>query len=104
MTIDRRALMQAAWTIARRFAWTKETWAQRLSRALKSVWWDAKERSRQAAEAARAAAAHAADLARLPVDALRCELVTLENSDARLGWARQERISTLRRVLAQRAA
>lgn len=99
MAIDRRALMQAAWAIARRFAWTKETWAQRLSRALKTVWWDAKEKARQVAELARNAAAVAADLARQSVDALRYELLTLENSDARLGW-----VSTLRRELAQRAA
>ena len=70
-------------------------------RALKSVWWDAKEKARQAA---RAAAAEAAAVACLPIEALRCELVWLENSDARLGWAGQERLSTLRRELAQRAA
>ncbi|WRH64414.1 MAG: hypothetical protein RSE12_08875 [Fuscovulum sp.] len=102
--IDRRAVMQAAWTIARRFAGNRETWGQRLSRALKSVWWDAKEKARQAAEAIRAAAAHAEAMARTTVAELRAELDWLENSDARLGWQRQERISFLRRELDRRAA
>lgn len=35
---------------------------------------------------------------------LQTEIISLENCDARLGWARQERLSTLRRELAQRAA
>lgn len=104
MTLDRRALMQAAWTIARRFAGNRETWGQRLSRALKLVWWNAKEKARQAIEFARAEAARAAALAALSVEALRRELLALENCDSRIGWAGQERISTLRRELAQRAA
>lgn len=104
MTIDRTKIMQDAWTIARRFAGNKETWGQRLSRALKSVWWSAKEKARQAAAFAAQAAVRAADMAGRSFEALRAELMWLENCDARLGWAGQERISTLRRELAQRAA
>lgn len=57
MAIDRAKIMKDAWTIARRFAGNRETWGQRLSRALKSVWWDYKQAAREAArqEAYRAA-------------------------------------------------
>ena len=104
MQIDRRSLMKSAWTIARRFAGNRETWGQRLSRALKSVWWAMK---RDAELAARTAA----DLAKATVEAalksvadLRAEVVDMENCDAPLGWSGIERLSTLRRELAQRAA
>jgi hypothetical protein len=38
--------MTAAWAIVRRFAGNRETLAQRLSRALSLVWWNAKEAAR----------------------------------------------------------
>ena len=104
MTIDRRALMNAAWTVARRFARNRETWGQRLSRALKLAWGDAKEAAATAARVAAHAAAQAATLARMATAQLRAAVIDLENCDARLGWERQERLSTRRRELAQRAA
>ena len=96
MTLDRRAIMQAAWTIARRFAGNPETWGQRLSRALKSVWWNVKQAQRIAKEAAMRAAVKIAPIR--SVDSLKAEIITLENSD-RLGWAGMERLSALQAEL-----
>lgn len=104
MTIDRRALMKSAWTIARRFAGNRETWGQRLSRALKSVWWSMKRDAELSAQAAARLAATAAEAARKTVADLLAEVTDLQNCDAPLGWAGIERLSTLRRELAQRAA
>ena len=96
MTLDRRAIMKAAWTIARRFAGNRESWGQRLSRALKSVWWDVRQALHIAKEAAARAAAMAAPVR--SVASLRAEIITLENSD-RLGWAGMERLSALQSQL-----
>ena len=104
MQIDRRALMNAAWTIARRFAGNRETWGQRLSRALKSVWWSMKRDAEIAARAAADLAKATAEAARKSVADLRAEVVDMENCDAPLGWSGIERLSTLSRELAQRAA
>ncbi|WP_434614740.1 hypothetical protein [Tabrizicola sp. M-4] len=104
MQIDRRALMNAAWTIARRFAGNRETWGQRLSRALKSVWWSMKRDAELSAQAAARLAATAAEAARKTVADLLAEVTDLQNCDAPFGWAGIERLSTLRRELAQRAA
>lgn len=92
MTYDRRAIMKAAWTIARRFAGNRETWGQRLSRALKCAWDHAKTAQRIACASAvrvveRASTARPADL--------RAEIIALENTD-RLGWAGLQRLSFLR--------
>lgn len=104
MQIDRRALMKSAWTIARRFAGNRETWGQRLSRALKSVWWSMKRDAEIAARVAADLAKATAEAARKSVADLRAEVVDMENCDAPLGWSRIERLATLRRELAQRAA
>lgn len=104
MQIDRRVLMNAAWTIARRFAGNRETWGQRLSRALKSVWWSMKRDAEVAARIAATLAAAAAEAARKSVAHLQAEVTDLQNCDAPLGWAGIERLATLRRELAQRAA
>jgi hypothetical protein len=85
MTYDRRAIMQAAWTIARRFAGNRETWGQRLSRALKSVWWDMKQAARVAAQVEAQRLAALATPPRSAAD-LWAEIIGLENAD-RLGWA-----------------
>lgn len=104
MAINRRALMNAAWTIARRFAGNRETWGQRLSRALKSVWWSMKTDARLAAQTAARLAAATAEAARKSVVDLRAEVMAMENCDAPLGWSGIERLATLRLELAQRAA
>ena len=99
MTFDRTRIMQEAWTIARRFAGNSETWGQRLSRALKLVWWNVKEAARAAVEAARRAAAEAAHFAGRTAASIRAEVEDLENTD-RLGFAGIERLARARRALA----
>ena len=103
MTIDRAKIMQDAWTIARRFAGNKETWAQRLSSALKSVWWKAKRDARIALELTRQAVAEARQFAGMSLAALRLAVLSLENSD-RLGWAGMQELSALRGQLVKREA
>lgn len=97
MTYDRRAIMKAAWTIARRFAGNRETWGQRLSRALKCAWDQAKTAQRIAG----ASVIRAADFTftAQPSD-LRAEIIALENTD-RLGWAGMQKLSTLKAALAR---
>ncbi len=99
MTIDRAKIMQDAWTIARRFAGNRETWGQRLSRALKYVWWNVKEAARQAAaqEAYRAAQRAAFTSAR-PAEEIRTEIWALECKD-RLVGADWQRLDALRAEL-----
>lgn len=99
MTFDRAHIMTEAWIIARRFAGNPETWGQRLSRALKLVWWNAKEASRQAVALARAAAEKAAHFAGRSAACIRAEVEDMENTD-RLGFAGIERLSEARRALA----
>lgn len=91
MTYDRRTIMQAAWTIARRFAGNRETWGQRLSRALKSAWWDAKEK-------ARIIAATTPKTEHRTAAELRAEIISLENTD-KLGWAGMARLGAAKTAL-----
>ena len=99
MTIDRAKIMQDAWTIARRFAGNRETWGQRLSRALKYVWWDVKEAARQAAaQDAYRAAQRAAFASARPAEEIRTEIWTLECKD-RLAGADWQRLDALRAEL-----
>ncbi len=114
MHIDRAAILRRAWVWAKADAaycwvydWTPgATYGQRrattaaerralFAKHLRAAWADRK-----------AAAAHPVPpaFATVATADLRAEVVTLENCDARLGWQRQERLSTLRRELAQRAA
>ncbi|ESW59067.1 MAG: hypothetical protein Q27BPR15_19685 [Rhodobacter sp. CACIA14H1] len=115
MGIDRAAILRRAWAWAKAdaaFTWVYDwtpgaTYGQRrattaaerravFAKHLRAAWANHK--------AAVTRAAVPSPLALVATADLRAEVVTLENSDARLGWARQERISTLRRELAQRAA
>lgn len=101
MTIDRAKIMKAAWQIVRRFAGNRETLAQRMSRALKSVWWDAKRDAQRARELARQAVAEARQFAGMSLADLRLAVLSLENSD-RLGWAGMQELSALRGLLVKR--
>lgn len=103
MTFDRAQIMTEAWTIARRFAGNRETWGQRLSRALKLVWWNAKEAARCAVEAARQNAERAAAFVVRTAASLRAEVEDLENTD-RLGFDGIERLAAARRALAEAVA
>lgn len=78
---DRAAIMNEAWTIARRFAGNRQTWGQRLSSALKLVWWRAKEAAIVATEVARKAAARAAKWSALTAVQLRAAIEDLKNRD-----------------------
>lgn len=93
MIIDRRAIMKAAWTIARRFAGNRETWRRRISRALKSVWGNVKTAQRVALSVAARPAVNVASTDSPAI--LRAEIIALENAD-RLGWAGMERLSALK--------
>lgn len=86
MTYNRAEIMKAAWVIVRRFAGNRETNAQRLSRALKSVWWNAKQEVRIAATLAAEGAKRA--VAR-PAAVVRAAILTLECKDSLRGadWA-----------------
>ena len=103
MTFDRTQIMTEAWTIARRFAGNRETWGQRLSRALKLVWWNAKEALRRAVENARLAVEKASALAGRTAASLRAEIEQLENTD-RLGFDGIERLAAARRALGEAVA
>lgn len=99
MTIDRAKIMQDAWTIARRFAGNRETWGQRLSRALKLVWWNVKEAARQeVAQAAYRAAQRAAFASARSAEEIRTEILVLECKD-RLVGADWQRLDALRAEL-----
>lgn len=99
MPIDRAKIMQDAWKIARRFAGNCETWGQRLSRALKVVWWNVKEAARQAAaQEAYRAAQRAAFLSSRTADVIRDEILILECKD-RLEGHDWRRLDTLRAEL-----
>jgi hypothetical protein len=100
---DRAKIMKDAWKIVRRFAGNRETPAQRMSRALKSVWWDAKRDAHRAIELARQAAAEARKMVVLSLADLRLAVLSLENSD-RLGWAGMQELSALRGLLVKREA
>lgn len=77
MTINKAKLMRAAWVIVRRFEGNGETLQARLSRALKLVWWEAKQEARHAAEAAAHLAAQAASVVR-PIAAVLADIRDLE--------------------------
>ena len=98
MTCDRAQIMQEAWTIARRFAGNRETWGQRLSRALKLVWWNVKTAVRLAAKAVFDDAAQVAHFAGRTSASIRGEVEELENTD-RLGFKGIERLSAARWAL-----
>lgn len=98
---NRSEIMKTAWIIARRFAGNRETWAQRLSRALKSVWWDAQQAARIAARAAAEKAAKAAQIAAMSLADLRAAIIDLENCD-RLGFAGMTILTEYQRALSYR--
>jgi hypothetical protein len=100
---NRSEIMKKAWIIARRFAGNRETWAQRLSRALKSVWWDAQQAARIAASAAAEKAAKAAQFAHMSLTDLQNAILSMENSDF-LGWAGMAKLAEYQTELAQRRA
>lgn len=115
MGIDRAAILRRAWAWAKAdaaFTWVYDwtpgktfgsrrasTAAERraiFAKHLRAAWADYKRTAARAVVPSIFSTVATADL--------RAEVVMLENCDARLGWARQERLSTLRRELAQRAA
>lgn len=100
---NRSEIMKTAWIIARRFAGNRETWAQRLSRALKSVWWDAQQAARIAARAAAENAAKAAQFAAMSLADLQRAIVSMENIDF-LGFAGMAKLAEYQTELAQRRA
>lgn len=91
MTFNRAKIMQDAWAVARRFAGNSETWGQRLSRALKVVWWNAKETARIAAEVEARRAALAVQFEGRSAASLRAEVAQLESAE-RLTHADRERL------------
>ena len=103
MTFDRAQIMTEAWTIARRFAGNRETWGQRLSRALKLVWWNAKEAACRAVETSRRAADRAGEFAGCTAASIRAEVEDMENID-RLGFDGIERLAAARRALGEAVA
>jgi hypothetical protein len=100
---NRSEIMTKAWVIARRFAGNSETWAQRISRALKSVWWDAQQAARIAARAAADMAAKAAKFAAMSLADLQQVIESMENSDF-LGFAGMAKLAEYQIELAQRRA
>jgi hypothetical protein len=78
MTLDRAAIMTKAWVIVRRFKGNGETLHAKLSRALKSVWWDVKQAARVAAalalsSAQRDACTRSASEVRSAIHVLECK-------------------------------
>jgi hypothetical protein len=96
---NKSEIMTAAWVIVRRFAGNRETHAQRIARALKYVWWKAKEAARELA--ARVAAAPASPAR--PVAEIRADLFAFECKDTLRGsdWTH---LDALRGELAQALA
>ena len=104
MTYNRAAIMKAAWVIVRRFAYLKGPLAAKLSRALKSVWWDAKQVARIAAHAA-AQVARMAQCIR-PAAEIRAAILELECKDSLRGsdWQRLDTLQSELRMALQAAA
>ncbi len=100
---NKSEIMTAAWVIVRRFAGNRETYAQRLSRALKLVWWNAKQEARTARDAAARAVAAAAQFAALTAAQLRAAVEGMENRDG-LRWADLNRLTELRAALSKALA
>lgn len=101
MTINKAKLMRAAWVIVRRFEGNGETLHARLSRALKLVWWEAKQEARRAAEAAARLAAQATVVVR-PITAVLADIRDLECRSSLRGndW---DRLDALRAELLRAA-
>lgn len=78
---NRAEIMKAAWVIVRRFAGNRETLTQRISRALRSAWYDAKAAVEVAFHASTANAAKIARFAGKSVADLQAAIVALENTD-----------------------
>ena len=95
---NRAEIMKAAWVIVRRFAGNRETLVQRLSRALRSTWCDAKRAVEVARRASAAIAAKIARFAGKSVADLQSAIAALENSDW-LGRDGLERLSDTRAAL-----
>ena len=88
---NRAEIMKAAWVIVRRFAGNRETLAQRLSRALRSAWGDAKMAINVALRLAAANAAKIARFAGKSVADLQLTIAALENTD----WLGRDGMETL---------
>ena len=95
MSYNLSAIMKDAWTIVRRFARSREPLRQKLARALRCVWWDA----RQAAKAAARMAAEAACIVAIrPAEEVRAEIFLIECKD-RLEPCDWRRLDALRAEL-----
>lgn len=97
MTFDRAAIMKDAWVIVRRFRGNGETLRGLLSRALKAVWWKAKEAARVAAMVAARAAQVATQRIRSARE-IHADILSLENKD-RMILADFDRLHSLRAEL-----
>ena len=95
---NRAEIMKAAWVIVRRFAGNRETLAQRLSRALRSAWGDAKGAVEIARLVSAASAAKIARFAGKSVGELQSTIAALENTDW-LGRDGMEMLSDTRAAL-----
>ena len=95
---NRAEIMKAAWVIVRRFARNRETLAQRLSRALRSAWGDAKMAMDIARRVQVSNAAKIARFAGKSVADLHAAIAALENTDW-LGRDGMEMLSDTRAAL-----
>ena len=95
---NRAEIMKAAWVIVRRFAGNRETLAQRLSRALRSAWCDAKMAVEVALRVLAASAAKTARFAGKTVADLQAAIAAMENTDW-LGRDGMEMLSDTRAAL-----
>ena len=95
---NRAEIMKAAWVIVRRFAGNRETLAQRLARALRSAWCDAKMAVEIARRVSASSAAKIARFAGKSVAALQAAITALENTDW-LGRDGMEMLSHTRAAL-----
>ena len=95
---NRAEIMKAAWVIVRRFAGNRETLAQRLSRALRSAWCDAKVAVEVARPVLASTAAKIARFAGKSVADLQAAIAALENTDW-LGRDVMEMLSDTRAAL-----
>lgn len=93
---DRKAIMTEAWEIVRRFLGNGETLDQLLSRALKSVWWSARQKMR-VAQSVEVSMAAKRKLEALPAAELAQRIEDIENRDA-LGVTGLNELAELRRA------
>lgn len=103
MLYDRRRIMNVAWTIARRFAGNSESWPQRLSRALKLAWEDAKRDAQVAVEISRQREAKAARFAGMTQEALHMAIIEMRNTNY-LGHAGMQELAEYEAELTRREA